>query len=401
MSAAPGTTGARAPLAPPTPSAPPLPPLEARSCAGLSAVAAADWDALVRTGAGPLRHAFLGAATRIELPAFEFRPLVVSATDGAGGFAAHAPACHYDLDYAQFATGRAASLLASVRSLSRRFLVLRVFEIGCPVALCEPFSIAPEADADAAVDALGRAAIDEAERSGAELVIAHDFVPGQRGTAPAVLGRLGFEPVPLLPNFVLDLDARFDTFGAYLAAMRSPYRRRARARLQQASALRPELATSIGNEASELARLWRSIYDRASENRREILPEAFFRAIDGMPHVRVLSLRRPDGSIASFALLYEDGGTLRFLYSGLKIEAREEGAYFRLLYEIVRVAIEGRFARVDLGWTTAGPKLDLGARIVPLEAWIRHRHRGHQRALAWATRHLLRWRALEPRRVFR
>lgn len=398
MIAAPERGGARAP---PGTTAPPLTSLEARSCAGISAVAAADWDALVRPGAGPLRHAFLEAATRIELAAFEFRPLVVSAAGGGGGLAAHAPAYRYDLDCGLFATGRAARVLASVRSVWRRFLVLRVFELGCPVALCEPFSVAPGVDPVAAVDALARAAIDQAGRAGAELVIAHDFESGEPGIAPAVLARLGFEPVPILPNFIVDLDGRFETFEAYLAAMRSPYRRRARLRLEQAAALRPEVSSSLGDAAPELARLWRSTYDRASEDRREILPEAFFRAIDGLPYVRVITLRRPDGSIASFALLHEDGETLRFLYSGFLVEAQEEGAYFRLLYEIIRVAIEGRFARVNLGWTTAGPKLDLGARIVPLEAWIRHRRRARQRALAWAMRDLLRSPAPAPRRVFR
>jgi len=365
-----------------------------------AAIAAADWDALVRPGAGPLRHGFLEAATRIELAAFEFRPLVLPGGD-RGGFAAHAPAYRYDLDLGLFARGGAARALAAVRSAWRRCLVLRVFEVGCPVALCEPFSVASGTDQAAAVEALACAAIDEACRAGASLVIVHDFESKAPRAATRTLARLGFEPVPILPNFVLDLDGRFETFDAYLAAMRSPYRRRARLRLEKAAALRPELLSDFGEDAPVLARLWRAIDDRASEARREILTEPFFRAIDGLAHVRMLALRRPDGSIASFALLYEDGATLRFLYSGFLLEAREEGAYFRLLYEIVRVAIEGRFTRVSLGWTTADPKLDLGARPVPLEAWIHHRRRSHQRAIGRAMRLLLRAEDPRPRHVFR
>jgi glycine C-acetyltransferase len=388
-------------MARPRESPPPPSPLDARAAAGMQGVAPGAWDALVPPGRGTMRHAFLSACEAIELAAFEFRPLVARGPDGA--IAAHAPAYRYDLDYGLFATGLAARLLGATRSLLPRFLLMRVFELGCPVALCEPFGFAPGTDEREAAGKLAELALVEAGRGGTDLVIVHDFEAGHATGATRALADLGFQPIPLLPNFVLDLDRRrFESFDRYLAAMRSPYRRRARLRLARAAGLRPEVLASFAPLAPELARLFRSIYDRAEEDKREVLPAPFFRAIDGLPGVRVLALRRGDGSIASFALLLEDGPVLRFMYSGFEERAaREEGAYFRLLYEIVRYGIERGFARVNLGWTTAEPKLDLGARIVPLEAWIHHRRRARQRTLAWAMRSVLCPPAPRARRVFR
>jgi hypothetical protein len=122
--------------------------------------------------------------------------------------------------------------------------------------------------------------------------------------------------------------------------------------------------------------MWRLVYDRASDVKREVITEAFFRAASADPRTVVLALRRADGSLASYAFLVEDAPWLHFLYTGFqRAAAEDEGAYFRLLYEIARHAIEHGFASVNLGMTTLEPKLDLGGFPLPLTAWIRHRHR--------------------------
>jgi hypothetical protein len=48
--------------------------------------------------------------------------------------------------------------------------------------------------------------------------------------------------------------------------------------------------------------------------------------------------------------------------------------YFRLLYEIIRLGIEGGFEQVDLGVTTLAPKLDVGGVPVPLYGLVKHRN---------------------------
>lgn len=93
---------------------------------------------------------------------------------------------------------------------------------------------------------------------------------------------------------------------------------------------------------------------------------------------------------------------LTFLQCGFEEEAaRTEGVYFRLLYEIARLGIEGGFQQVDLGVTTLEPKLDVGGVPVPLFAWVKHRNPLIQRLVRAAADGPMRPGRVEPRRVFK
>jgi predicted N-acyltransferase len=204
----------------------------------------------------------------------------------------------------------------------------------------------------------------------------------------------------MLPTAMIDLP--YASFDEYLGAMRAQYRRRVRQTFKRSSELRIEHRAQFAELAGELARLWRLIYDRATEVKREILTPAFFAAASELEETSVLLTRRDDGSIASFALLLSDGPWLSFLHCGFDLDvARSEGAYFRLLYEIVRVAIEGGFDQVELGMTTLQPKLDIGAVPVPLYACLKHRNPLVQRALGAVGNRVIRPEHFEPRKVFK
>ncbi len=91
-----------------------------------------------------------------------------------------------------------------------------------------------------------------------------------------------------------------------------------------------------------------------------------------------------------------------FLHCGFDEAAgRSEGAYFRLLYEIVRVAIGDGVELLDLGMTTVQPKLDVGGVPVPLYALVKHRNRLAHRAVVAFANGPARPPVVEPRRVFK
>jgi hypothetical protein len=141
---------------------------------------------------------------------------------------------------------------------------------------------------------------------------------------------------------------------------------------------------------------------RARELRREVLTPAYFEAMSDLEQSSVLLLRRSDGSIASFALLLGEGRWLSFLHCGFDARAgRGEGAYFRLLYEIVRTGIEGGFEQVDLGMTTIEPKLDVGGVPVPLYALVRHRNPLLHRLVVAMSNGPLSPPSASPRSVFK
>lgn len=341
----------------------------APAAVAVSRIRGDDWDELVVAGQGPLRHGFVNAWRQVELPNLESEALAVW---GGGRLSAAVHAYSYDLDMVAGADTRFVRPVELLRRVMPRAGVARVLELGSPTPIVNPFLACGE-PTEQAISAIVRAAKAMARAAGAEMMIVQNFEQGaQRETIARALRLHGFAPIPIEPTVVLQLP--FDSFDEYVGAMRTQYRRRLRKVFDRSSHLEAEVIEDFGDLAFELAQLWRLVWNRAEELKREILTPAFFHAAAELEYVHVLALRRPDGSIASYALLLEDAPWLHFLYTGFEREAGErEGAYFRLIYEIARYAIERGFASVNLGMTTIEPKLDAGGVVVPLTAWIHHR----------------------------
>lgn len=389
--------GQLAPEGQPVPGIRPVPSHPAQVLDGLSRVEPICWDRLVPSGAAGLRHEFLSAWEQAELPGRVARPIVVPGARGDELLAA-AAGYHYDLDMASVSVPILPGALKLIRRVQPRFMTAHVYELGAPVARHDPLLVAPGVGVPAVAERVVAAAVREAEAAGARMLIVQDSVP-EDGALAGALRSHGFDRVIALPTFVVEV--RYESFDAYLQAMRSKYRRRTRCTLRESAHLRVELIDDFAPLADELARLWRLVYDRAHETKREILCPAFFRAAAKLDEAKALVLWREDGSIAIFGLLLEDGACLHFLHTGFAEEAgHSEAAYFRLLLEIVRVAIEGRFKTVDLGCTTAGPKLDIGAAPVPLTAWLRHRNPWLQKLFVTGGNGRFAPAPTPPRRVF-
>lgn len=310
------------------------------------------------------------------------------------------PGYFYELDLLGVRWPRTAPALGLLRRWWPRLLFMRSFEVGTPLPLANPFLVDPSQRPEEVVDALIGRALNEAQRGGAPFTLVQNFTSCS-GPVADVLRAHGMASVPIPSTAVVDV--RFESFEEYLGSMRASYRRRANQTLARTEELTIEHRADFADLADELARLWRAIYDRAREIRREVLTPEYFRQASAVEETSTLIVRRPDGSIAAFGLLLRDGPVLSFMQCGFEEEAgRGEGAYFRLLYEIVRLGIEQRFRLVDLGVTTLAPKLDVGAVPIPLYAWIRCRNPLLQRVVASVARSSLqRQDDLDPRRVFK
>jgi predicted N-acyltransferase len=364
----------------------------------LRTIDAAEWDALIPAGSAPLSHGYLSAWEESELSGLRSCP-VVAYDQGTNRAVAACPGYFYKLDLIGVRLPAAAGVMEWVRRLWPGLLCALTYELGSPTPLTNPFFAADPSLRPQAVREMIAAALDEGWRSGAQFLLVQNFT-SLKGPAADELERSGFAGVPILPTAVVDLS--FDSFEDYLAAMRAQYRRRARQAMKRSEGLQIEHVTEFAEIADELARLWRLIFDRATEVKREILTPAYFRAVSRLEGSSVLLARRKNGSIAAFALMLADRPWLSFLQCGFDEEAaRSQGAYFRLLYEIVRLGIEGGFDQVELGLTTLEPKLDVGAVPVPLFAWVKHRNAAIQRVLRALAKGPMRPRQLQPRRVFK
>ncbi len=357
-----------------------------------------EWDALVPAGSGALSHGYLRAWEQSELAGLRSCP-VLAYGRGSSRPVAACPGYFYKLDLIGVRLPAAAGLMGRLRRIWPGLLSPLTYELGSPAPLTNPFFTADPSLRPQAVKELITAALEEGDRSGAQFLLVQNFT-SLSGPAADELRQLGFAGVPILATAVVELC--FDSFEEYLSAMRAQYRRRARQAMKRSQDLHVEQVYDFADLADELARLWRSIFDRATEVKREILTPAHFRALSQLDGASVLLARRKDDSIVGFALLLADRPWLSFLQCGFgRGTAESEGVYFRLLYEIVRVGIEGGFRQVDLGITTLEPKLDVGGVPVPLFAWVRHRNPMIQRLLRALAAGPLRPRHAEPRRVFK
>jgi predicted N-acyltransferase len=370
----------------------------ARTVDSLEAIPPGEWDALLRPASGPLSHGYLTAWEKSELAGLRSCPAVAYEPGSTQPMAA-CPGYFYELDLVGVRWPSAGGPLHVIRRAWPGFACPLTYELGSPTPLTNPFLVADQSLRGAAVKALITAAMEEGRRSGAQFLMVQNFA-SRTSPAQEELRRLGFAKVPTPPTAVVDLP--FDSFEDYLGAMRAQYRRRARQTIKRSAGLRVEHLSDFSALADELAYLWRLIFDRAQEIKREILTPEYFRAVSALENSSVLLTRRDDGSIASFALLLADHPWLSFLQCGFDEPAgRAEGAYFRLLYEIIRVGIEGGFQQVELGLTTLQPKLDVGGVPVMLYAWVKHRNPVIQRLLQWLANGPMRPTELEPRRVFK
>lgn len=372
--------------------------IDSASQTELSKIPAEEWDSLIGAGSGALRHGYLCAWEESELRGLRSSPVRAYGGDSDAAVAA-CPGYFYDLD---FPTVRAPQLTGPVNQIRRLFpgfMYVRTYELGSPTPLTNPFLVADPSLRPSAVPQLIEAGVRTATSGRADFMLVQNFAK-QRGPAVEELARRGFAAVPIPPTAVVD--THYSSFEEYLGAMRAQYRRRAQQTLKRSGSLQIEHLRDFASEAEELARLWRAIYDRAREVRREILPPAFFAKASDLPEASVLVARRENGSIAAFALLLDDERWLSFVQCGFEAQAgRDEAAYFRLLYEIVRLGIEEGFEQVDLGITTLPPKLDVGALPVPLHAWLKHRNPVLQRVIRAVAQGRLSPPEVSARRVFK
>jgi hypothetical protein len=346
---------------------------------------AEQWDRCVPAGHLGLGRRFLGCCRELQIDGFRLLPLLL--TDPAGR--ASGVACSYynlidasDLGNSAF---QRAVLLA--RKLLPNLLRYRVLELGFPSMVGFP-AHAGGVRGDV-IETLATWAMAQAKRNRDSLVVVRDIDERSAPKAAATLRRLGFLPTPVPATFVVPLP--FRSFDDYKAEMRSKYRSRLVNHLKATASLRCEVVRHFAPLAPELLALWRNIYDRATRYRRLVLTRRFLEAVSELDESRVILLRRPDDSVAAFGLVYLDGPMLRFASTGFTREAaRDEGVYFRMLYEVIRFAIENGCGAVSLGQSTAEPKMSVGGLPVTLQAWIWHRSGLKRGLLSWLTRTLMR-----------
>jgi hypothetical protein len=197
-----------------------------------------------------------------------------------------------------------------------------------------------------------------------------------------------------LPTVVLEHD--FADMDAYVAALRSDYRRRYH-RIVGAmeGAVRHEGPCSELNERAY--QLYVGAYER-SEAKLELLSHRFLAELP--EPFRLVRFER-HGRLLGWHISAVEPGRTTFFMGGVDQERNEaHRSYFNLLFDVVRVGIEAGSPVIDLGQTAETPKLRCGGKPRPRVMFGWHRSSTVRRALRHGAP-LLSYRAeLERHRVF-
>jgi len=208
--------------------------------------------------------------------------------------------------------------------------------------------------------------------------------------AQAGLSSLGFLCIRSLPY--VSMAIRWTDFAEYLGALRHSYRRQIKGVLNKRGWVEPcievsdyppgddqeHLILSRAGEvcsASRFFELYMEVMARA-EFKLETLNLKFFETIFRIvgDELELLSFVK-GGRVLGSALLVTGGETLTFLLIGMDYrELKSYDVYFNLVYAVVKLAIERRCARVDLGQTSYYLKQRIGGKCHDLYFFLKSRN---------------------------
>jgi hypothetical protein len=342
----------------------------ARTLTSIADVDPARWNAIVAKNRLICRHEYLRAVevSRINDCRY-FYPVVY---DG-DNIVAHACVYFISTELDSFAGGSLKRAIGGVRRIWKDFLILRSIECGTPAALGATVSFREGTDKRAALTHIVRETEQLARKLRVGVVLFRDFYEDEL-TFFDQLRDAGYRRIHNLPCARMEI--QWQSFDDYLGSMRSEYRYKILTRIKkfQKSGGAIEVLTDFSSRAEDLARLWRNIYDRATEYRREILLRDFFENVDRYLKSRsAVIVASIGGQPMGFLLLFLDDETMTTIFAGLDYScSKGHAVYFNLFYKAIEVAIRRGVKDIDFGITTIAPKIELGAVAVPLYMYMKH-----------------------------
>lgn len=204
------------------------------------------------------------------------------------------------------------------------------------------------------------------------------------------LRRLGFYRLSLgLPDAVLKLD--YPDFESYYEQLDKKKRYKLR-KDRETFAKAGGVTRIAADPAPYVDRVWKLYVTTLEKQRqqREATPpvkttrELFVKCLVDKPHRFRLLTAEIGGSLVGFFLLVSAGDRLFVRHAGLDYErSYDTGAYFNLWYAAIEYAIEQGCSALHMGTTTYFVKIQLGAKLKPVDNHIRFRFKPLGRLLAF------------------
>ncbi len=190
-----------------------------------------------------------------------------------------------------------------------------------------------------------------------------------------VLVRKGFTEFDIQPNMVLELP--FHNMEEYLSAMSTKYRTRAKRAFKKLDGIeRRELTyAQIQAELPTIYKLYREIANNAGFNMVD-LNEHYLAALerDLSEHFRMFAYYL-DGQLVAFYTTIRNNDELDAHFLGYeKALNHDYQLYLNILYDIVKIGLEGGCKRIVFARTALEIKSSIGAEAHELSCYLRHQH---------------------------
>lgn len=273
-------------------------------------------------------------------------------------------------DIAIFSSGWLKNVIGFVRQVFPRFLKFKMLECGTPITMNKPFLAKQGSNEDEIVRFLARTFSAIAKKEKTFVIVIRDIEPHNSNLIPS-LSSSSFHIIDILPNTSLDII--WGSPEAYNSSLKSHYRRKImlQNKSNENQGIHCELREDFTELADTLCNQWMVVHNNAKEFQREKLTPEFYREMSIQLGARTKALLfYRNEELIGHVLLLMDNETLRWMYVGRNKSIKDD-LYFYICNKIVETAIILKAKRLELGLTTYDPKLNVGAKMIPVKAAIK------------------------------
>ena len=263
----------------------------------------------------------------------------------------------------------------AVRRFLPSFLKQRVLFCGCCIAEYNTFSIKEGANSKKVVEILLEEIEKLSKAKKTKLVIFKDFIKINSDIRKALESSKYFGVYSLPSTFV---EVGWDSFEIYLQNLKKKYRQNIRNKINQSSksgAVEYEVLDNYDDISNELLDLYENTYLKAQVKFEKLEKDFFINLNNHMDNKTSVIVAKKDGKIIGFMLLVNSHDSCVNVRMGMDYEcAHDHHLYYMLLYKNIDYAIQRNMKKLYLSQTTYRPKLELGAQLISLMGFIKHRN---------------------------
>jgi len=179
------------------------------------------------------------------------------------------------------------------------------------------------------------------------------------------------------PNMVMQIDADWNDFVDYLAAMRTKFRVKAKKAIELSENLEEVIidTSNFDSYKNDIAELYYNVSSVANFNLARFNIETFLSLKESLKEDFVLKGYFLEGKMVGFLSGLINQNNLDAHFVGLDYDNnRKHAIYQRILYDYIRLAIDRKLTQINFGRTASEIKSSVGAVPQDLTIYVRHKN---------------------------